>query len=139
MDDAIEKRRIMVIDDDESVRVFHRTVLEEEGYEVDTAEHVGMALEKMSAMRPDLILLDIRMPGVDGMRAARMFKHDLRLKDVPILMISSCRDEDVLEKLEDYGASGILFKPYDVDLLYKRVHAILERPTGAGTGAFTIE
>ena len=129
----------MVIDDDEPVLVFHQSVLEEEGYEVDTAEHVGVALEKMSATRPDLILLDIRMPGVDGIHAARMFKHDLRLKDVPILIITSCRDEDVLEKLEESGACGILFKPYAADLLYRRVQAIFEQSDRAEYGPFTIE
>ncbi|MBN2720271.1 MAG: response regulator [Proteobacteria bacterium] len=84
MSDEEKKHTILVVDDEESVRLLYKEELEEEGYSVITAEDGEEAIKKVSLHRPDLITLDIRMPGMDGIEVLHRIRE--MDKDIPVIM-----------------------------------------------------
>jgi two-component system, OmpR family, response regulator MprA len=119
------RARILVVDDDRKLREMLRRALESSGFEVATAEDGGRALAAVSAKAPDLIVLDVLMPGVDGLGVARRLRE--RGDPVPILMLTA-RDAvpDRVAGL-DAGADDYLVKPFALDELTARVRALLRR------------
>lgn len=115
------KPKVLVVDDTDSLREVTAMILESSGYRVVTAEDGMDALEKASAERFDLILMDVTMPVMNGYDAVRSLKADPSTSSVPVLFYSG---EDVLElqrKSEELGAQGFLTKPSDLDLLLQAV------------------
>ncbi len=84
-----ERGRILVVDDDPDFLAATRAVLESQPYSVATAHSGEEALEKARSILPDLILLDIIMPGMDGFEVCRRLKEDTRLSQTPVMMITS--------------------------------------------------
>ncbi len=119
------RSRILVVDDDRKLREMLRRALEGAGFEVVTAEDGGRALAAVSQKAPDLIVLDVLMPGVDGFGVTRRLRE--RGDAVPILMLT-VRDavEDRVSGL-DAGADDYLVKPFALDELLARVRALLRR------------
>lgn len=120
--------RILVVDDDRKLRDLLRRALEAAGFAVDTAEDGGRALAAISARAFDLVVLDVLMPGVDGLGVARRLRG--RGDPTPILMLTA-RDgvPDRVTGL-DAGADDYLVKPFALDELLARVRALLRRATG---------
>ena len=119
------RARILVVDDDRKLREMLRRALEGAGFEVVTAEDGGRALAAVAARAPDAIVLDVLMPGVDGLGVARRLRE--RGDFVPILMLTA-RDAvpDRVAGLEA-GADDYLVKPFALDELIARVRAMLRR------------
>src|SRR2546426_12522035 len=116
---------VLVIDDDRAVRDALRRALVLTGYEVETAENGLAGLQRVDETRPDLIVLDVMMPEMDGLELSRRLRS---LGDrTPILMLTA-RDavEDRIDGL-DAGADDYLVKPFDVGELNARVRALLRR------------
>lgn len=123
--------RILVIDDDRAVRDALRRALVLAGYEVQTAENGLEGIKQVDEARPDVIVLDVMMPEMDGLEVSRRLRS---LGDrTPILMLTA-RDaiEDRIDGL-DAGADDYLVKPFDVGELAARVRALLRR-SGADLG-----
>src|SRR5688572_15702829 len=120
--------RILVVDDDRRLRDMLRRALEAEGFDVDTAEDGGRALAAISGRAFDLVVLDVLMPGVDGLGVARRLRQ--RCDPTPILMLTA-RDgvPDRVSGL-DAGADDYLVKPFALDELTARVRALIRRATG---------
>lgn len=120
--------RVLVVDDDRKLRDMLRRALEGAGFEVETAEDGGHALASVSAKAPDLIVLDVLMPGVDGLGVARRLRD--RGDATPILMLTA-RDSvpDRVQGL-DAGADDYLVKPFSLEELLARVRALLRRSHG---------
>jgi two-component system, OmpR family, response regulator MprA len=120
--------RVLIIDDDRALRDALRRALTLAGYEVDTAAGGGPGLELAADRPPDAILLDVGMPGVDGLEVCRRLRA--RGDRVPVLMLTA-RDavEDRIDGL-DAGADDYLVKPFDVGELKARLRALLRRATG---------
>src|SRR5919109_2200920 len=120
--------RVLVVDDDRRLRDMLRRALESAGFEVDAAEDGGRALAAISARAPDLLVLDVLMPGVDGLGVARRLRE--RGDSTPILMLTA-RDgvPDRVAGL-DAGADDYLVKPFSIDELLARVRALLRRASG---------
>ena len=120
--------RVLVVDDDGAVLSALRRALALEGYEVLTAEDGEQALETTSSAEPDLVVLDIMLPGLDGLSVCR----ELRSSDprLPILMLTA-RDtlRDRVAGL-DRGADDYLVKPFALDELLARIRALLRRTAG---------
>jgi chemosensory pili system protein ChpA (sensor histidine kinase/response regulator) len=109
---------VMVVDDSITMRKVTGRVLERHEYEVSTAKDGVDALEKLHERVPDLMLLDIEMPRMDGYELATAMKADPRLRDVPIIMITSRSGDKHRQRAFDIGVDRYLGKPYqEADLL----------------------
>lgn len=117
--------RLMVVEDERAMRIALRDCLTSEGYRVMTAENGEAALEAAMAQKPDLILLDVMMPRLDGFAVCRELRR-LALK-VPVLMLTAKGQiEDRVQGL-DSGADDYLVKPFSTEELLARVRALLRR------------
>lgn len=106
------KKRVLVVDDDPLVVKVLKDPLERAGYDVDTAYHGLEALKQVKERRPDLIILDILMPLLDGFKVARFLKFDQKYKDIPIIVLTSRATEGEREMGKKVGANEFLCKPF---------------------------
>jgi len=121
-------QRILVVDDEESIIKVVRYALEQEGFEVHTAGDANGGAFMLSEVRPDLVVLDVMLPGKSGLELARDIRQT---SDVPILMLSARGDEvDRVLGLE-FGADDYVTKPFSPRELVSRVKAILRRAGGS--------
>ena len=112
---GIEGSRILVIDDEESIRKSLAAILEEEGYIVDTAENGKVAIEKSRAKAYNLALIDIRLPDMSGVQLLTSLKEALP-KTVKIIITGYPSLENAVEAVNK-GGDGYLIKPFDMDKL----------------------
>jgi two-component system KDP operon response regulator KdpE len=120
--------RILVVDDEPQLRRIMRTTLIGAGYEVNDAKTGEEALEKVREFRPDLVLLDINMPGMGGVAACRVMREDI---NVAIIMLTVRNTEkDKIEAL-DAGADDFVVKPFSTPELLARIRASLRRVPAA--------
>jgi CheY-like chemotaxis protein len=118
--------RILLIEDEPDIRYLTRAVLEKAGHTVLEAEDGEDGLRKLKMSRPDLILLDIMLPGMDGWEVCQKIKNDENLKDIPIAIITvKGKDEDVLESIQ-CDADMHIVKPFQKAWLLETVEALLE-------------
>ena len=106
------KKHILVVDDDPLVVKILKEPLERAGYDVNVARQGLEALQKVKETRPDLIILDILMPLMDGFKVARFLKFDKRYKDIPIIVLTSRATEGERKMGEKVGANEYLYKPF---------------------------
>jgi len=118
----------LVVDDDENLRRLVAAYLENEGYEVEQAADADAALASLERREPDLILLDLMLPGLSGLEVARRVRVR---RQVPILMLTARGSEEDMLQGFDAGADDYLVKPFSPKVLVARVRAILRR-SGAG-------
>jgi signal transduction histidine kinase len=114
--------RILAVDDSQDNLFLVQTILEDKGYEISLAEDGQTALEMIEKSPPDLILLDVMMPGMDGYEVTRRVRRNPRF--IPILLITAHEQSSVVEGL-DAGADDFIRKPVDVDELLARVRSLL--------------
>ena len=117
-------RRILLVDDDASLLVVLAEQLHDDGYEVATARDGQEALRRLEAGWPDLILLDLMLPKVDGLALARQIKADA---DLPIIVLSAIDTADSKAKLVDEVAEDYVAKPYHYPELRARIERVLRR------------
>src|SRR4051812_24599407 len=127
--------RVLVVEDDEEIAQVLQRSLRLEGYEVRLAHDGPAALDQASAFNPDLVVLDLGLPGMDGIDVARQLRGD---GDVPILMLTA-RDgvESRVEGL-DAGADDYLVKPFDRQELLARLRALLRRRPPRGSAPLVV-
>jgi chemosensory pili system protein ChpA (sensor histidine kinase/response regulator) len=118
---------VMVVDDSITMRKVTGRVLERHEYEVSTAKDGVDALEKLHERVPDLMLLDIEMPRMDGYELATQMKADPRLRDVPIIMITSRSGDKHRQRAFDIGVDRYLGKPYQEAELLLQIAEVLEQ------------
>ncbi|MEP0857348.1 hybrid sensor histidine kinase/response regulator [Trichocoleus sp. DQ-U1] len=116
--------RILVVDDSPDNLFLVQTILEEEGYEITLAENGRSALNEIEQSPPDLVLLDVMMPGMDGYEVTRRVRDNTKLPFIPILLITAHDHASVVEGL-DTGADDFIRKPVQVDELLARVRSLL--------------
>ncbi|HSJ15541.1 MAG TPA: response regulator, partial [Longimicrobiales bacterium] len=126
-DEADEERQgtLLVVDDSPINRDLLAKQLARRGYLVDTAENGKVALEQLAERDFDLVLLDIIMPELDGVEMLRRMKADVRLRDIPVIMISSLDEIDSVIRCLEIGAADFLSKPFHPTLLDARIGASL--------------
>src|SRR5467141_2107195 len=123
-------RRILVVDDDPMVATTIQRVLRPEGYDVEVALGGAAALDQARACRPDLVVLDLMMPGIDGLEVCRQLRANGSL---PILMLTARSGTADRVRGLDTGADDYLVKPFAYPELLARVRALLRRASpGAG-------
>ncbi len=118
----IRRDRILVVDDDESIRAIMRMFLSDEGFEVFEAANGQAALEVLGAWQPELILLDLRMPVMDGWEFARRYRL-IPGEHAPIVACVAALD--VALDCADLEPAGVLSKPFDLDELLQAVRSHL--------------
>ncbi|MBS1118783.1 MAG: response regulator receiver modulated diguanylate cyclase with sensor [Deltaproteobacteria bacterium] len=123
----LEAPRVLIVDDDTSIRAICREVLEIGGYQVRDAGSATAALAEAKRFRPDMIVLDVLMPGIDGYRCAEMIRADPSIGMAPIMFLSACGD--VADKVRAFrsGAEDYMVKPFDAAELLARVGKALDR------------
>ena len=118
---------VMVVDDSITVRKVTSRLLERHGMEVVTAKDGVDAIAQLQDLQPDLMLLDIEMPRMDGFEVATLVRHDERLKDLPIIMITSRTGEKHRERARSLGVNEYLGKPYHETQLLELIGSLVGR------------
>jgi phosphate regulon transcriptional regulator PhoB len=121
------KKKILVVDDEKDILELLEYNLEKEGYEVFKAITGEEALELVKRKNPDLIILDLMLPDVDGLEVCKILKRDMRTDSIPIIMLTAKGEEsDIIVGLE-LGADDYITKPFSPKALIARVKAVLRR------------
>ena len=121
------RSKILVVDDEEDILELLRFNLTKEGFAVVCAASGEEALKSALSNRPDLILLDLLLPGMDGLEVARRLKQDHSTKEIPVIMVTAKGEEaDIVTGLE-VGAEDYITKPFSRKVLIARVRAVLRR------------
>ncbi len=120
-------RKILLVDDDEELLAALKVKLLKEGYEIDTAPDGEVALDKIKANLPDLVILDVNMPRMNGMDVCRALRSDEKTRDLAVIMLTA-RDDEVDRILGlEFGADDYVTKPYNPRELILRVKGLLKR------------
>lgn len=110
--------KVLAVDDDPVIQRLLQVNLEMEGFEVELASDGADALRKMRASTPDLVLLDVMMPEIDGWGVCAEMKEDPELADVPVIFLSARAQDADVERGTDLGADAYITKPFDpIDLV----------------------
>jgi two-component system, OmpR family, KDP operon response regulator KdpE len=138
----MQQRRILIVDDEAGLRELVRINLEHEGFGVLQAENGVQCLDMVQEYQPDLVIMDVMMPVMDGWEACTRLRE---FSQVPVLMLTArVQSQDIVTGL-DTGADDYLLKPFNMDELMARVRALLRRvpspnrPVQAGGGEISID
>ena len=120
-----ETKKILIVDDNDDVVTTYRVVLERMGYGVDIARDGNECLEKIEQNRPDIVLLDVLLPGLSGNEVCRLIKETARTSDIPVVAITASVAANTREKMVEVGADAFLLKPIEVSDLNRVVKKFL--------------
>ncbi len=126
---STSKKLILIIEDNADFRMLVKARLEMNGYEVITTQN---GLEGLSATRknkPDLILLDLMLPGMDGHRICRMIKFDQKLKDIPVIILTSRDTVEDAELARKFRADAYIIKTAKSEIILSAVKRLLKKRT----------
>jgi DNA-binding response OmpR family regulator len=138
-DMAFKNRRILVVDDEERMVRFIRLNLEHDGFRVSEAFKGTEALDKLRSTLPDLVLLDVMLPDIDGFEVLRMIRE---VSTIPVIMLTAKGEEDDRVKGLELGADDYVTKPFSPRELVSRVRAVLRRDeiaSGASHGLIEVD
>jgi len=116
---------VLLVEDVEDTRYFMRLELEECGYHVVEAEDGTEAIAVALRECPDIILMDLSLPKVDGFEATRQIRMDERLSDIPIIAVTAHQESDFREGAKNSGFNAYVTKPIDVDWLHELIASLL--------------
>jgi two-component system alkaline phosphatase synthesis response regulator PhoP len=123
----MEQKRILIADDEEDYVTALEIALEAEGYECLTASDGQEALDKAKGEKPDLIILDIMMPKMNGYKVSRLLKFDLKYKDIPIIMLTARAQEKDKCIGKETGADEYVTKPFEMEEMIQLVDKHLRK------------
>jgi two-component system phosphate regulon response regulator PhoB len=124
---AMARQRVLVVDDEEDILQLVEYNLEKNGFDVTCVESGEEALRSARANQPDVMVLDLMLPGLDGLEVCRSIKGEARTRDIPVLMLTAKGEEaDVVKGLE-MGADDYVTKPFSPKVLVARINALLRR------------
>ena len=122
-----EARAVLIIEDEADIRRFACRVLELEGYHVLKADNGEEGLRLLRESRVSLVLLDLRLPGIDGWKVLAQMKGAAELSAIPIIVFSASADSLTLDKARSLGAADFLVKPVSASRLKETVSAIFHK------------
>ncbi|OGR96961.1 MAG: hypothetical protein A2902_05530 [Elusimicrobia bacterium RIFCSPLOWO2_01_FULL_64_13] len=123
------KKKILVVDDEIHITTLLKITLELNGYSVAVARDGMEALEKVPTESPDLILLDIKMPRMNGWQVCEKLKSDESTKNIPVIMVTAFSQKEARERSIALGASDFIGKPFESPVLLDRIKKVLEDPS----------
>ena len=118
-------KKILIIDDSVVTVSMLTERVQFGGYEVISANSGEQGLEMVRRELPNLVILDIRMPGMDGFEVCRLIKGDLATKDIPVVFVTTATQKKDLDKGKEVGCSGYITKPYDGKLLLEEIKKLI--------------
>ncbi|MEI8350186.1 MAG: response regulator [Candidatus Omnitrophota bacterium] len=120
------KKRILIIDDEKDLVETVTFRLEANGYEVISAHDGFVGLDKARKEKPDLIILDLMLPKIDGYKVCRMLKFDEKYKHIPIIMFTARAQESDKKMGEETGANAYVTKPFDPQALLTKIKELVK-------------
>lgn len=127
-------KSILLVDDSLMIHRIVGLILKEHGFQVLHAEDGRKGYEMAKTKRPDLIIMDVEMPNMNGFEATKMIKSEPSVSGIPLIILTSLGSEDDMRKAQEAGADGFLNKPISRDDLVANIRSFLAGP-GAGSGA----
>ena len=121
----VKPKQILIADDEPDILEIIRYNLEKEGYEVHTAKDGNEAIEKAKQLYPDLIILDIMMPMVDGFATLEQIRRDDNLQHTKVMFLSAKNKESDIEKGMALGADAYMTKPFSIKKVIEKVEELL--------------
>jgi len=118
-------KKVLVVDDEPDILKVISFRLKTAGYEVLTANNGKIALDLISINKPDLILLDLRMPVMGGEEVCAKIKSDELLKNLPIILLTASSGGKIADKAKELGVEDWLVKPFDFEVLLKKVQKLI--------------
>ncbi len=122
--------KILVVDDDVKIQMVVKIMLQKSDYEVRCVSSGLEAFQALAEYRPDLILLDVMMPGMDGYEVCRKLKADEKAKTIPVIMLTALGMGEDFEKALQNGADWYIVKPFNSRQLLSRVASLLKSKKG---------
>lgn len=130
--DENKKTKVLIIEDDSYISDMYKIKLESENFEVVIAEDGVKGIKELEKYRPDVILLDVVMPKVDGFSVLKTIKNTEEIKNIPVVMLTNLGQKDNVERGFELGASGYVIKAhFTPSEVVKKVKEILEKGSKA--------
>jgi len=118
--------RVLIVDDEEDIRIVLSRVLKRRGFIVSEAENGKEALEKVESVGPDIIILDVIMPFVDGIKVCQILRDNPATQYIPIIFLSAQRSADKVSGNLPGAAIEHIDKPFDIEYLLKRINTLVK-------------
>jgi DNA-binding response OmpR family regulator len=130
-----QPKTILLIEDNPASIKFITVHLNKKGYKTVVAENGFTGLQKAREIRPDLILLDIMLPDLDGHKLCRMIKFNRELKEIPVAMFTSRDTEEDADLARRCGANAFILKTTHIDIILETVKSLIQKSASKETGA----
>jgi len=121
------KKTILIVDDEQDIVETLEFLVQSEGYNYISAYDGEEALKLAKCNRPDLIILDVMLPKINGYKVSRLLKFDTKYKDIPILMVTARSQEEDRVIGEETGADEYITKPFDINEIINKINTYLSR------------
>lgn len=122
-------KKIFIVDDEPTIVEYVTVILEKASYQVSSCENGTDAIEKIRAEKPDLILLDVMLPDVDGITICRQIKSNPKTNAIPVILLTSLTDATTIRDAQLFGVSDYISKPFDAKVLKAKIEkALSKRP-----------
>ncbi len=122
----MDRKKILVVDDETEFLYVLKEMLEPRGFDVTVTTNAVEAGIFLAERKPDLILMDIKMPGINGFQACEVIKSNKETKNIPIVIVTGLSDEDNIIRAKELGLLDYFVKPIDMDKLVRRINIILK-------------
>lgn len=120
------QKTVLLVDDMETVLLFEKTMLRGSGIALRTAKNGAKALEEIEKSPPDLVLLDLMMPELDGIETCRRIKENEKTKHIPVVIVTTKGEPEMVQKAFNAGCNDFITKPLDKTELLAKVNAYLK-------------
>jgi len=121
------KKRILIVDDEPDITETLKFLMESEGFETIIALDGEEALKKAREENPDIMILDVMLPKINGYKVCRLLKFDSKYKHIPILMVTARSQEEDKIIGEETGADEYITKPFDINEILEKIHFYLNK------------
>lgn len=123
----MEQRKILIVEDEESLLKLESILLSTRGYRIKGVTDGLAALKEIEVDRPDLVLLDIMMPGIDGFEVCRRIKENEKTRDIPVVMLTAKKSSADQARGFEVGADDYLTKPFKSGRIIEAIEALLKK------------
>lgn len=120
-------KRVLLVDDSQTVIQFEKMLLRDMGFEITAAKNGRLALQEIAARRPDLVLLDMVMPDMDGMETLRHLKGNPETKTIPVVVVTTKGDPELVAQALEAGCDEYVTKPIDKAELLAKLKRLLSQ------------